>query len=138
MRSRLLPRLYVGGAAALPRRRQRPAEVRRLLIAHHLLLGDTIMLTPLIKKARERYPAAEIVMTCPRAYAPIYAGRPYGLIAAAFDPRSLADHRALRRGRGFDLALIPGDNRWSALARALVARWIVAFGPAHASYTGRA
>jgi ADP-heptose:LPS heptosyltransferase len=134
MRSRFLPRLYVLGAAALPRRRQRPAEVQRLLIAHHLLLGDTIMLTPLVKKARERFPTAEIVMTCPRAYAPIYAGRPYGLIALPFDPRSLADHRALRRSRGFDLALIPGDNRWSALARALDARWIVAFAPDARSY----
>ena len=134
MASRLLPRLYVLGAAALPRRRQRPAVVRRLLIAHHLLLGDTIMLTPLIKKARERFPQAEIAMTCPRAYAPIYAGRPYGLTILPFDPRSLSDHRALRRQRGFDLALVPGDNRWSALARALDARWIVAFAPDERSY----
>jgi ADP-heptose:LPS heptosyltransferase len=134
MGSRLLPRLYVLGAAALPRRRGRPVNVRRLLIAHHLLLGDTIMLTPLIKKARERFPDAEIVMTCPRAYAAIYAGRPYGMRALPFDPRSLGDHRALRKQRGFDLALVPGDNRWSSLARALDARWIVAFTPDAASY----
>jgi len=134
MASRLLPRLYVLGAAALPRRRSRPSHVRRLLIAHHLLLGDTIMLTPLLKKARERFAAAEIVMTCPRAYAPLYAGRPYGVTAMPFDPRSLRDHRALRRQRGYDLALVPGDNRWSSLARALDARWIVAFAPDRASY----
>lgn len=134
MASRLLPRLYVLGAAAFPRRRQRPAAVRRLLIAHHLLLGDTIMLTPLIKKARQRFPDAEIVMTCPRAYAPIYAGRPYGVTVLPFDRRSLRDHRALRRQRGFDLALVPGDNRWSSLARALDARWIVAFARDTASY----
>jgi len=134
MASRLLPRLYVLGAAALPRRRQRPTAVRRLLIAQHLLLGDTIMLTPLIKKARERFPQAEIVMTCPRAYAPIYAGRPYGITVLPFDPRSLQDHRALRKQRGFDLALVPGDNRWSSLARALDARWIVAFAPDRPTY----
>jgi ADP-heptose:LPS heptosyltransferase len=134
MGSRFLPRLYVLGAAALPRRRRRPAEVRRLLVVQHLLLGDTIMLTPLLKKARSRFPAAEIVMICPRAYAPLYAGRPYGVEALGFDPRSLADHRALRRSRGFDLALVPGDNRWAALARALDARWIVAFAPDEASY----
>jgi len=134
MSSRLLPRLYTLGAAVLPRRRQRPAEVRRLLIAHDLLLGDTIMLTPLVKKAREHYPRAEIVMTCPPAYAPLYAGRPYGLTVAPLDRRSLGDHRALRKQRGFDLALIPGDNRWSMLARALDARWIVAFARDEASY----
>src|SRR5688572_6351560 len=134
MRSRFLPRLYVLGAAALPRRRERPAAVRRLLVAHHLLLGDTIMLTPLLKKARQRFPGAEIVMTCPRAYAPLYAGRPYGVLALPFDPRSLRDHRMMRKQRGFDLALVPGDNRWSSLARALDSRWIVAFAPDEKSY----
>jgi ADP-heptose:LPS heptosyltransferase len=133
MASRFLPRLYTLGTAALPRRRQRPDSVRRVLIAQHLLLGDTIMLTPLIKKARERFPQAEIVMVCPKAYASLYAGRPYGVTALPFDPGSLADHRALRRHRSFDLALVPGDNRWALLARALDARWIVAFATDEAS-----
>jgi ADP-heptose:LPS heptosyltransferase len=131
MASRFLPRLYVlaHGAAglALPGARRPPQAVRRLLVAQHLMLGDTIMLTPLLKKARARYPDAEIAMTVPRSYAPLYAGRPYGVTALPFDVRSLADHRALRRSRGFDLALVPGDNRWSWLARALDSRWIVAF-----------
>ena len=105
-----------------------------MLIAQHLLLGDTIMLTPLIKKARKRFPDAEIVMACPKAYAPIYAGRPYGVTVLGFDPRSLSDHVALRKRRGFDLALVPGDNRWSWLARALDARWIVAFAADETSY----
>ena len=134
MGSRFLPRLYVLGSQALRLRRKRPTAVRRLLIAHHLLLGDTIMLTPLLKKARERFPQAEIVMTSPRAYAALYAGHPYGVTALPFDPRSLQDHRALREHRGFDLALVPGDNRWSWLARALDSRWIVAFAPDEAGY----
>jgi ADP-heptose:LPS heptosyltransferase len=127
MASRFLPRLYTLASAVMPRRRQRPREVRRVLVAQHFLLGDTIMLTPLLKKARERFPQAEIVMACPRSSAPLYARKPYGVTAVPFDAASLADHRALRRERGFDLALIPGDNRWSLLARALDARWIVAF-----------
>lgn len=138
MSSRIWPRLYVAACAgpslAASRSRRRPAQVRRLLIAHHLLLGDTIMLTPLIKKARERFPDAEIVMTCPRPYAGIYASRPYGLVPLAFDAGSFRDHAALRRRRGFDLALVPGDNRWSWLARALDARWIVGFAPDKPGY----
>jgi ADP-heptose:LPS heptosyltransferase len=114
--------------------RQRPQQVNRLLIAHHLLLGDTIMLTALLKKARARFPGAEIAMTVPRAFAPLYAGKPYGVKALAFDPRSLADHVAMRSERGFDLALIPGDNRWSWLARMLKARWIVAFASDRGTY----
>ena len=134
MASRFWPRLYVMAWAAFAPRRVRPQRVQRLLIAHHLLLGDTIMLTPLLKKARERYPAAEIVMTCPSAYAPIYAGRPYGVRILPLDPKSLRSHREMRRERGFDLALVPGDNRWAWLARALQARWIVAFAPDRRGY----
>lgn len=44
-------------ARALPRLigkpwRRRPASVQRILIAHHLLLGDTLLLTPLVAKLR--------------------------------------------------------------------------------------
>lgn len=138
MASRAWPKLYVMARAApgllLGGRRQRPTHVNRLLVAHHLLLGDTLMLTALLKKARERFPGAEIVMTVPRAFAPLYAGAPYGVKVLPFDARSLADHAAMRRQRGFDLALIPGDNRWSWLARMLEARWIVAFAADRSGY----
>ena len=107
-------------------RRAPPAEPRRVLIAHHLLLGDTLMLTPLVAKLRERHPGAELVMAMPEAHVSLYANRPYGLRAAGWDPRSPAAS-PLWRARGFDLALIPGDNRFSWLALALGARWIVAF-----------
>jgi ADP-heptose:LPS heptosyltransferase len=73
-------------------------------------------------------------MTVPAACVPIYASRPYGVTALSLDPRSLSGHRALRAQRGFDLALVPGDNRWSWLARALDSRWIVAFAPDDSSY----
>lgn len=139
MGSRLWPRLYTALNAALywHGKRERPAHVRRLLIVQHLLLGDTIMLTPLIKKARARFPQAEIVMAVPAPYALLYSGRPYGVQVLPFDARSLTAHRELRRHAGFDLALVPGDNRWSWLARALRARWIVAFAPDEARYHDR-
>lgn len=138
MPSRFWPKLYVAAHAApgllFGGGRARPGEVRRVLIAHHLLLGDTLMLAPLVKKARRLHPRAEIVMACPRAYAPLFARGPCGARALPFDPRSLADHVAMRGERGFDLALVPGDNRWSWLARALDSRWVVAFAPERRSY----
>ena len=136
MASRFWPRAYVmaRGAFGLLSSRQRPERVRRLLVVQHLMLGDTIMLTPLLKKARTRFADAEIVMTVPRAYAALYAGRPYGMAAVPLDPRSLADHRGLRRAGGFDLALVPGDNRWTWLAAAAGARWIVAFASDRSGY----
>jgi ADP-heptose:LPS heptosyltransferase len=67
-----------------------------------------------------------VVLAVPDAYAALYAGAPYGVRALGWDPRHPAGSR-LWRERGFDLALVPGDNRFSWLAQALGSRWIVAF-----------
>jgi ADP-heptose:LPS heptosyltransferase len=129
--SRFAGRAHVVGRALLARslsggRRSRSLDPERILIAHHLLLGDTLMLTALVAKLRERHPAADIVMALPDAYAPLYARSPYGLRAIGWSPRApLAS--PLWRERGFDLALVPGDNRFGWLALALDSRWIVAF-----------
>lgn len=105
----------------------RPANPTRILIAHHLLLGDTLMLTPLLARLRERYPKAELWMTVPTAFAPLYVTRPYGVQAHAYDPRDVRTLLAWL-GRGpFDIAFLPADNRFSAFARAVGARWIVGF-----------
>jgi ADP-heptose:LPS heptosyltransferase len=114
-------------ARRLLRLRRGSDAPRRILVAHHLLLGDTLMLTPLLKKLRLRYPEAELVMTVPPAFAILYAGRPYGVQALPFDPRDPAGFAALRPLRGFDLALLPAETRYSWLARALDAERIVAF-----------
>lgn len=104
-----------------------PTDPKRILVVHHLLLGDTLMLTPLLAKLRQQYPSAEIIMTAPKASAPLYATRPYGVTVIAYDPRDIATLKTLRNYRGFDLAIVPGDNRFSWLALALGAKWIIAF-----------
>ena len=116
------------GLADRVRPRRAPADPRRILVAHHLLLGDTLMLTPLLAKLRERHPRAEIVMTVAHAAAPLYAMRPYGVRAIGWSPAALPP--ALFAEAPFDLALVPGDNRYAWLAAAMRARWIVAFGGA--------
>ena len=118
--------LSVARALALRRRDQNaPRDPRRILVAHHLLLGDTLMLTPLLKKLRMLHPSADIAMTLSRAIAPLYATAPYGVRALPFDPRQSA--AALYAEAPFDLALVPGDNRYAWLAAAMRARHIVAF-----------
>ena len=109
------------------RARRKPDDPRRILVAHHLLLGDTIMLAPLLKKLRQQFPQAEIVMSCRPPFAVLFEGRPYGVRVVPFDPRKARTFCGLFRLRGFDLAILPADNRFSWLARALDARWIVAF-----------
>lgn len=134
------PMRVAGVALALARwgvARHRPEAPRRIVVLHHLLLGDTLMATALLAKLRARFPAAEVVMTVNRAYAPLYAGRPYGVVAHGFDPRDVGTLAPLRSGARFDLAILPADNRWSWLARGLGARWIVGLAgdrPAHKNW----
>lgn len=115
-------------------RRRPSATPQRILVAHNLLLGDTIMLAPLLKKLRARFPEAQLVMTCKPALVPLFANGPYGVRAMPFDPRTTTFFIALFGERGFDLALLPADNRFSWLARALNSRWIVAFEGDHPAY----
>jgi len=125
--SRFAGRATTVARALLLRRRARafPDDPRRILVAHHLLLGDTLMLTPLLKKLRTLHPAADIAMTVPVPIAPLYATKPYGVRALPFDPRQSA--ATLYDEAPFDVALVPGDNRYAWLAAAMRARWIVAF-----------
>src|SRR3990172_13056494 len=112
--SRLGARLQIVPRALLARfagRRERPGGPRSILIAHHLLLGDTLMLTPLLAKLRERHPQARIAMTVRRTYAPLYAAHPYGVEPVVFDPRDAATLDPLFAPGGFDLACVPGDNQ---------------------------
>ena len=125
--SRFAGRATAVARALLLRRRARarPEDPRRILVAHHLLLGDTLMLTPLLKKLRTLHPTADIAMTVPVPIMPLYATQPYGVRALPFDPRHSA--AALYAEPAFDLAFVPGDNRYAWLAAAMRARWIVAF-----------
>lgn len=118
-------------------RRRRPAAPQRILVLHHLLLGDTLMLTALLAKLRERHPGATIVMTVAKPFAPLYGGRPYGVVVHAFDPADIGTLWPLLRAPRFDVVVLPADNRWSWLARGLGAAWIVGIAadrPAHKNW----
>lgn len=106
---------------------ERPISPQRILLAQHLLLGDTLMLVPLLARLRERYPCAEIVMLCPPPFIPLMVGNPYQVRVLAYDPRSLLTLQDLLHERGFDWAILPVDARYSWLALALHARWISTF-----------
>src|SRR5947207_11796715 len=83
-RLRVLPRVLASRLS--PRRK--PAQPKRVLIAHHLLLGDVVMLAPLLAKLRERYPQAEVAMPVRRARMPLFGRSPYSLRAIPYDPRA--------------------------------------------------
>ncbi len=108
--------------------RRHPVAVSSILIAHHLLLGDTLLLTPLIAKLRERYPHARIALTCPKAIVPLFAGRPYGAEALPFDPRDAESVNGVLKSGPYDLGIVAGENRFAWLAIAAGCRWIVGHG----------
>lgn len=127
--SRFASRLALLPVASLKRllsgRREKPARPRRILVAHQLLLGDTLMLTALLARLRCRYPLAETVMTVSPRYLPLYATRPYGVRAVSLDLRDRQSVKKLLEEAPFDLALVPGDNRYAVPALALGSRWVV-------------
>ena len=114
--------------ASLAKPRARAGEpVRRILIAHYLLLGDTILLAPLLKKLAMLYPRAERVVLARPAVAPLFARRPYGAIAMPFNRRDAASRRRVIDSGPYDLAIVPDDNRYAWLARAAGARRVIGF-----------
>lgn len=128
--SRLGSRLEIVPRALLKRllsgKRRKPAHPGRILVAHQLLLGDTLMLTPLLARLRRRHPEADIVVTVSRGQLPLYTRRPYGVNAVAYDSRNHESAKALLGLGPFDLAVVPGDNRHTVLAHALGSAWVVA------------
>lgn len=106
--------------------RRRPHDPARILIAHNLLLGDTLMLAALLARLRRLYPRAAVDITVRPACVPLFAGRPYGATAIAWDPHHPGLTRAVTRRGPYDLAFVPGENRHALLARAAGARWVVA------------
>ena len=125
-RLRTLPRTLARRFLRM-QRRERPVAPLRILVAQHLLTGDVLMLAPLLAKLRQRNPDADIAITARRAVAPLFSAQPYGARALVYEPREPATLEALFDEPGFDLALVPGDNRYAWLAAAAGARWIVAF-----------
>jgi ADP-heptose:LPS heptosyltransferase len=107
-------------------RRAEGEGTHRILIAHNLLLGDTLMLTPLLAKLRANHPQAQIVLLAAPATVALYAEHPYGVRALPFKPSDSDTTRALLEEAPFDLAFVVGDNRYSWLAAAMRSRRIVA------------
>lgn len=129
-RSRFWPRTVIAAraVAGFPGRRPLRGAPDRVLVAHHpRMLGDAFMLAPLLAKIRQAWPGVETVMVTSRAVRPLFMARPWSVDAIAFDPYDSRTLSAFRRPGGYDLAIVPGDNRYGLLARAVGARWILGF-----------
>ena len=130
MRTRIFTRTRIVAHALLGAASRKPPgpHPRRILIAHHpKMIGDTLLLAHLAAKARHAWPQAHIVMTASQATQPLFASRPWGVEAIAYEPDEARTLSAFRAGGSYDLAFVPGDNRYGWFARAAGARWVVGF-----------
>ena len=85
------------------------------------------MLAPLLAALRARYPQAALYVTAPPNLLPLFSGRPYGAHPLAFTERDPHALEQLMPAKDCDIAFIPGDNIHAMTARAIGAKWVVAF-----------
>ena len=132
MSNRFWTRLLIAGLALRQwlegGARHRPTGPQRILVIAPLFAGDALLLTPLLAKLRQQYPSCELYLIAGGAVRTLYRHRPYGVQAGVFDARDPGTLLALRRWPAADLAIVAGESRYSWLALALGARWIVGFG----------
>ena len=99
-------------------------DPQKILIAHDLLLGDTLLLAPLMKRIHEKYPNAQKFILAKPIFIPLYTNTPYGFKALSYNPKSFLSLWGLWCEGPYDLAFVAGDNRYCWLARAVGSRWI--------------
>ena len=101
---------------------------KKILIAHDLLLGDTLLLAPLMKRIHEKYPNTQKYVLAKPIFIPLYINTPYGFKALSYNPKSFLSLWGLWCRGPYDLTFIAGDNRYSWLARAIGSNWNVGIG----------
>ncbi len=107
----------------------RPATPKKIIVLHELLLGDTLMLAPLLATLRKRYAEAELFVSSNPAHTALFSGKPYGARVLGYSERAPDSLTGLQPAFECDLAILPGDNRHAIAAKAIGAKWVVGFSP---------
>lgn len=105
---------------------------------HDLLLGDTLMLAPLLAALRQRHPSADLLIAANPAYAALFDGRPFGARVLPFTESQSNGLAALAPAQDCDIAILPGENRLAISARAVGAKWVVGFAAGKPAWRDRA
>jgi len=108
--------------------KHKKVEPKRILIAHDLLLGDTLLLAPLMKRLHEKYPHSQKYILVKPLFVPLFKAKPYGFIPLKYNPKSFLDIYQIFLTGPYDQTFVVGDNRFSWLARALGSMWIIGIG----------
>ena len=133
-------RALAGALAGMlkPRLSARPVAPKKILVFHELLLGDTLLLAPLLAALRQRHSHAELFVSCNPAYSELFSASPYGVKVLAYSERNPDALSALSPASDCELAILPGDNRHAIAARAIGAQWVVGFAGGRPAWRNRA
>ena len=110
-----------------PRSTKIPKNPNKILILHNLLLGDTFLLTPLLSKIHEQFPSARVDLIVSKVLLDMYKEKPYGVTAILFHPKDIFSILKILLSGPYDIVIIPAENRFSILARAIGSRHTIAF-----------
>lgn len=127
---KFISRLLIMGFA-LSEALGRPLKKRKakgILLAHNFLLGDTLMLTPLMKRSLSEFDKDPKFLLCRPAFKELLTKNGFGYSPVVYDlasPRTTLKLLITIRGR-VSTALILGDTRYSWLALACGAKDIAA------------
>lgn len=106
----------------------------KVIICQSLLLGDSLMLDPLLARVKREYSKSQIYLMVSEASLDLFQCNPYGIQCIVYNPRKLSSLFKLWRLRGFDIAYIPAENRLSLLAKALQTTQIIGYEGDHPNY----
>jgi len=105
--------------------KKKNSSPRSIVIFHYLLLGDTLLLAPLMKRIHEKHPHAKKFVLARPSFIPLFENEPYGFKPLPYNPKSFLDLWRIFNNGPYDKAYIIGDNRYSWLAKAVRAKWII-------------
>jgi ADP-heptose:LPS heptosyltransferase len=108
--------------------KKKNSSPRSIIIFHYLLLGDTLLLAPLMKRIHEKYPHAQKFVLARHSFIPLFENEPYGFKPLSYNPKSFLYLWKIFINGPYDEAYVAGDNRYSWLARALRSKWIIGIG----------
>lgn len=122
-----LPKYFLGKIFA-SKNKKNISKISKILVLHNLLLGDAVLILPLLAKLRQNFPDAEIVLALPSAFMELFALSPYNLRIIEFNPKNVKTIWNLCKiAKNFDLGILPAENRYSLLLRGFGIKKIIAF-----------
>lgn len=92
---------------------------KKILICHRLLIGDVMMLFPMIARLRKNHPQAKIYLMSDSVMKEFLSFNPYDCEVIEYDGKHISHFFSLLRRGFFDVVIIPAENKLAYLSVAV-------------------